>query len=439
VRFVGFFLEDNQLARDSDFNVSDPFGSRKFYMPIHGLDNSFKHDMNGMTRTDMKACVRAATQLNEVIIFRTTGPWSLRWIKRDYPTKNFHVKGKSSDWGPQAGFVPYLGMYSKVGGNKVKEDKGTAYNDQGIGGGYSSQAQLCLKLEELFDQRDLVSDGRTALTKMIKEENSDNWKLYAKRSSDGKEFAFLAEKEQNFYKISVYKNVWEAKALQPLMVMTSGEAGAQNKPLTGDYDLMSVCPTWGSLGSRSVRTISKPGLDFGRGGKAEPGQSFAPGVNLDAVLDMRVNTGFKIGVKASQYNDLVGIPGIDKEHGDMGNLTARNLRCINTLNTQMGQIGPFRRVHHNAESHRNAIFGGISRQEMEDENEGFPLTAFQPTTANINSHPHEMVTLLNQTEFKNYACCLHKAGFFVPRSWLWGMSLRDGFNTDSNRPPTRWI
>jgi hypothetical protein len=385
--------------------------------------------MNGMTEKDMAACVRAATQLNEVIIFRTTGPWSLRWIERDYPTKNFHVKGKSSDWGPQAGFVPYLGMYSKVGGNQTKENKGTAYNNQGLAGGYTKQAQLCLRLEELCIQRDRISDDRTALTKMIKIENSNNWMLYAKRSSDGKEFAFLAKQKQDLYEIYVYKNVWEPKDPQPLMVMTSGEVGAANKPLTGDYDLMSVCPTWGNLGSRSVREISKPGLNFGRNQQAEPGQSFAAGVNLDAVLDMRVNTGFKVGIKASQYDDLVGTPGIDKEHGDMGNLTARNLRCINTLNTEMGQVGPFRRVHHNAESHRNAIFGGISRKEMEEENEGFPLTAFQPTTANINSHPDNVVTLLNQTEFKNYACCLHKAGFFVPRSWLWGMSLRDGFNT----------
>jgi hypothetical protein len=398
-------------------------------MPIHGLKNSFKDEMNGMTEADMAACVTAATQLNEVIIFRTTGPWSLRWIERNYPTKNFHVKGKSSDWGPQAGFVPYLGMYSKVGGNRTKEEKGTAYNNQGIGGGYTKQTQLCLELEELFTQKNRISDGRTALTKMIKKENSDVWLLYAKRSADGKEFAFLAAKDQNSYKIFVYKNVFEPTDPQPLMVMTSGEIGAKNKPLTGDYDLMSVCPTWNSLGNRSLKEISKPGLNFGRNNQAEPGQSFAAGVNLDAVLDMRVNTGYKIGIKASQYGALLGTPGIDKEHGDMGNLTARNLRCINTLNIQMGQVGPLRRVHHNAESHRNAIFGGISSQEMEDVNEGFPLTAFQPRTANVNSHPENVVTLLNKNEFKNYACCLHKAGYFVPRSWLWGMSLRDGFNT----------
>ena len=79
---------------------------------------------------------------------------------------------------------------------------------------------------------------------------------------------------------------------------------------------------------------------------------------------MRVNTGYRVGIEARDYASLGGEPGESKEHGDMGNLTARNLRCINTLNEEMGQTGPFRRVHHNAESHRNAIFGGITGEEM---------------------------------------------------------------------------
>ncbi len=73
-----------------------------------------------MTLLDMTACGLVATRQNEVIMFRSTGRWSLRWIERNYPTKNFHVKGKSSDWGPQAGFVPYLGKYSKVGRHRER-------------------------------------------------------------------------------------------------------------------------------------------------------------------------------------------------------------------------------------------------------------------------------------------------------------------------------
>ena len=48
----------------------------------------------------MEATKRVATQLDEVIIFRSTGPWSRRWLEKDYPSKNFHVKGKKLRLGP---------------------------------------------------------------------------------------------------------------------------------------------------------------------------------------------------------------------------------------------------------------------------------------------------------------------------------------------------
>src|SRR4051812_23200443 len=72
-------------------------------MAKYGLQASYGDAENGMIQSDMRASVSVANALDEVIIFRSTGPWSQRWIKQSYPTKNFHVKGKSSDWGPQAG------------------------------------------------------------------------------------------------------------------------------------------------------------------------------------------------------------------------------------------------------------------------------------------------------------------------------------------------
>lgn len=414
-------------------------------MAVIGIQNSYNHPENGMTLEDMTACGRVATQLNEVIIFRSTGPWSQRWIRRNYPTKNFHVKGKSSDWGPMAGFVPYLGKYSKVGGDTTKENTGTAYNDDGLKHSYTRKTQLRLTLDELNIQRNVVSDGRTALSDMVAIPGSPDYILYANRSSDGVRFAFKAvfNKVEGNYEIFVYDKVLPMKALTfdkpfALAVMTSSEVGANNKPLTGDYDLMAVCPTWGNYGSRSLTAISKPGIDFGRSGGAEPGQTFAANSNLDAVLDMRLNTGLpggknekgkpvtfgKHGFGAAQYGKVAdATPGTGREHNDMGNITPRILRCINALNAAMGQTGPFRRVHHNAESHRNLIFGGITGAEMAG-GEAFPLTAFQPESVRIQGYDH-VCTLENMEEFKAYAASLHNAGFFVPKNWVWGMSIRD--------------
>jgi hypothetical protein len=406
-------------------------------MPVFGLTPSHGHVENGMTLADMQACVRAADRLDEVIIFRSTGPWSQRWIEKGYPTKNFHVKGKSSDWGPQAGFVPYLGQYSKVGADDAKAKKGTQVNEHGLGDGFAGKRQLVLSFAELQMQltRPAEHPPRTAIYRLeaVPGSGATDFMLWARRSGDGRVFVFRAVRrpDGNFginvltQDAAAYASLPAAAEMNkysPLEVMTSAEAGADNKPMTGDYDLMAVCPRWGNYGSRLVGEVSKPGLVFSGKG-AQPGQSFASGTNLDKVLDMTSNTGQVRKPGQAKPADFAR-----GEHPDMGNITPRILRCINLLNTEMGSQGPFRRVHHNAESHRNAAFGALSAQEMEG-GDGLPLTVFHPSSlwqSDAGIRPYQDVsTLLTMQEFRTYAGLLHAAGFYVPRNWTWGMSIRD--------------
>jgi hypothetical protein len=424
---------------------------------VIGIQNSFMQAENGMTLRDMEACCQVATRLNEVIIFRSTGPWSLRWLEKNYPTKNFHVKGKSSDWGPMAGFVPYLGKYSKVGGNAEKEKIGTAYNDDGLKHKFAQKTQLCLTMDELRIQLNTVSNNRTALIEIQAIPDTKDFYLVAQRSSDRAKFSFRAVFDAaGFYRIFVYEKyiALTGVALRglayekptPLEVMTSSEVGANNKPMTGDYDLMSVCPAWSNYGERTLKDISKPGLNFGRPGGPEAGATFKAGTNLDAVLDMRLNTGLPTqmtagpnpkpktfgaaGFTAAGYGKAPDLPtnadtppGRGREHSDMGNISARILRCINELNAAMGQTGPFRRVHHNAESHRNVIFGGIQSRDMEL-GEGFPITSFQPVQLRLARYD-TVTTLENMAEFRTYAGMLNAGGYYVQKNWAWGMSTRN--------------
>jgi hypothetical protein len=92
----------------------------------------------------MEATALVANRQGEVIIFRSTGPWAKRWLERGYPSKNFHVKGKSSDWGPQAGLVPYNGLDSKVGYDPGKAEKGTKANIEGLHSGFAAKQTLVL-------------------------------------------------------------------------------------------------------------------------------------------------------------------------------------------------------------------------------------------------------------------------------------------------------
>jgi hypothetical protein len=437
---------------------------------ITGLDPSFAHNQNGMTLDDMRACERTADRLDEVIIFRSTGPWSKRWLEDNHPSKNFHVKGKSSDWGPHAGLVPFDGVYSKVGAEADKAAKGTKANQDGLDSGFASRGVLILN-DSLLKQQLTRPEGdpsRTALASKVALNGSPDFLLTANRSGDGKVFVFRAVKVAAGYEIHVYppaanisspfiaadRDPSGARAV-PLLVMTSSEVGALNKAMTGDYDLLSVCPSWAMYGSQAPADIAKAAIALTGGhghGPAPKSQEFSLGVGMDNVMDARLHThGTKkwhdFGARKTQYQtamrsgrlvnadsrQLATQANTWEEHGDMGNLTPRILRCINELNAQMGAVGansPFRRVHHNAESHRNLAFGALTEKDLttikngEKYGDGFPFTVFQPTPLTLGAKTTagygKVATIENLTEFRLYCTALKAAGYVVPKHMAWG-------------------
>ena len=394
---------------------------------IQGIDGSFSHSQNGMTRADMEATALVSSRLGEVIIFRSTGPWAKRWLERGYPSKNFHVKGKSSDWGPHAGLVPYNGNYSKVGYDGTKAAKGTKANDEGIHSGFAGKQPLILAADQIEEQinRPEGSPARTAVEFKTAVPKSDDLYLVAYRSGDRQRVLFRAFKREGGYAIHVYPKTGnvaanplrvfdmdpEGRQAEPLEVMTSKEFGA-GKAMTGDYDLFAVCPSRAQYGSLTAAPIVKPGIALMDGGLRK-GLSFPAGVGMDNVMDPRLSTMGKMfqpgtnpnftrasmqtkdftarseGAAArreemrakirsgsagplspSALQHALGVPEAESpwmEHEDMGNLTPRILRCINQLNAQMGAVGDnaaMRRVHHNAESHRHRLFGALTGQDM---------------------------------------------------------------------------
>jgi hypothetical protein len=98
----------------------------------------------------------------------------------------------------------------------------------------------------------------------------------------------------------------------------------------------------------------------------------------------------------------------------------------------VGAKAPFRRVHHNAESHRNAAFGALTKEDMltkkdgEAYGDGFPLTVFQPDVLLDGKKPTsvytEVCTLESYDDFKSYVTDLSKAGFYVPKNWAWDLT-----------------
>jgi len=423
-----------------------------------GIASSCGHPENGMPMDDMRACVQVANELDEIIVFRSTGPWSRRWLSADppYPSKNFHVKGKSSDWGPQAGLVPRLGQYSKVGHEAGKALKGTGENTKGIDSGFATAITLSMSRAEIDMQLTLACEQppRTALVEVRSIRGSECLVLGAFRSGDGVRFNFIAVPAAGRYNImlppdgpisghmdTIVDRIATGKlqldTLRPLEVMASNELGANQRPMTGDYDLMAICPRWSNYMARSEQVIEKSAIVLNHGQRAVPvGQVFAAGSALDKVMDMRLHTGAKTNFARQKTLPVNGHAAELGEHGDMGNLTPRILRAINRLNIQMGSTGDnaaLRRVHHNAESHRHANFGALVSRDMEQQGDGFPLTAFHPRSALSGSNSlaayGDVCTIERMAEFRTYAAAVQTAGFYVPRHWAWNMSIRDTANT----------
>lgn len=475
-----------------------------------GLEASFTHDQNGMTRADMVASLAAAKELGEIIIFRSTGPWAKRWLEKGYPSKNFHVKGKSSDWGPHAGLVPYDGTWSKVGYDPEKAAKGTKANIDGLDSGFAGKKVLVLTRQQIDEQatRPEGDPPRTAISSVASVPSSKDLLLFARRSGDSAHVAFRAfDRGGAKYEIHVYPETGQvatsatsilqaaARGLKavPLEVMTSKEVGA-GEAMTGDYDLFCVCPPWTSYGNSSTQVIAKPAIWLSGGpnkhGHTPKGQIFDAGTGLDRVMDPRLHTmgqargdagekDRKLNTadfpdRLKQYEKRAAEPpkfgpqrpapfahrnnkyaddsaavkaddGKRHEHEDMGNLTPRILRCINTLNARMGATGTksaLRRVHHNAESHRFRAFGALSEKDMttakdgDKYGDGFPLTIFQPPAAysyvgpdqertracaTLRTSYGEVFTLESLAEFRDYVTLLGKVGYFVPKNWIWNV------------------
>jgi hypothetical protein len=417
---------------------------------ILGLDPSHGHPRNGMILTDMFASQSVAQQLGEVIVYRSTGPWAKRWIERGHPTKNFHVKGKSSDWGPQAGFIPYDARYSKRPDASGDEAVRTKECAKSVHEGWARAVPLILSRSELEMQLNRREGNEVAIRRQFPA--GDDFILFAGPQGSGDEYVFRARRTAGrgeVYQIMVYKNqaalqgvnnfkladMKAAELMTPLLVMASNEVGADDKAITGDYDLFVVVPTWASYGSRNAALIHRPGVEL-QGQGQRPSQSFAPGVGMDNVLDPTLHTfgrpghfGPRTQSATQRFNRAVEATP-RSEHADMGNLTPRVLRAINALNGAMGAVGTknwTRRVHHNAENYRNAMFGAMSMGDMLNTSkggggfgDGFPLTAFLPRDPKLAEFG-QCCTIETYHDLQHFGRVLNQAGYYVPKNAAWGL------------------
>jgi hypothetical protein len=370
-------------------------------MPIYS-DNSINHPDQGMTLSDLRATLTVAAARNEIIMFRNTGCWSRPYIERGHPTKPFHVKGKSSDWGPMAGLVPENSEFSKAYEPKGIQS-GIAANRHSIAHNYARP--IPLYLSEDFIRAELMrpksSEQRAAIDR-VTTPRPDVMYLYCTKPTDapgGIRYIFLGRKGgDGRYEIFSFqrdaaqaaeKNLFlQESSATPVKVMTVPGA---DKPLTGDYDLFAICPSWNSYGAHDRKM--NPALDDPRiaASNLKTQQKAATG-NATAIASL------------ARLNAVVAA-----EDPDRGNLTPRISAVIAQLVAAMG--GRFPRVHHNAESGRPFAPGA---------EDGFPLTTFHPRRG-IGGFSFLDATIDDVSDLRRYFEALYAGGYYPPRNRAWNM------------------
>lgn len=244
----------------------------------------------GIPKRHAEAFVEVAEDQNCIIVSRIPGSACLDLLEAGYDAKSFHIKGKSCDWGPMAGFVcldPLLNKKGLEGAAKnAKEHKKSLTNlYEGNTAGFTpiqiEQDHLnnLIKKEVIKVSEDstncllgTVQKDNLKFSFML-EKNGTLWSLYycleeayqtIKKAWTADDFvtAFTSQlggelkEEKSAYKVVAEKLIetcpeasWKTlknKRYVPVLAMTNPNLhyseGDYHNAITGDYDLFAVWP-----------------------------------------------------------------------------------------------------------------------------------------------------------------------------------------------------
>ncbi|WP_207002930.1 anthrax toxin-like adenylyl cyclase domain-containing protein [Trinickia mobilis] len=302
---------------------------------------------------------QVAEETNQIIAFRPIERQATQLIAEAYPTKNFHIKGKSSNWGPMNGFIAVDQTFSKLNGRpdaienfneKVRESLAAPAN-QPDAPPHAVAGQLSISRERIDYLR---AEGLITL-----QQEKDGRLTISARGHDGNDYTFTAIPDKGMYRIE-----HDGKPLDVLCDPATGKA------ITADYDLLLVAPHISNYGPPDRLPVPDTSHDEFKARMESYGLFKRGGVDA---LPEPLRTYYKD--PAEFYN---------AEHEHEGNASKRVMDLIKRLNKALGrtwrqrdeeQEGPEPRpqrgpavVHHNMDATSPAT----------DPQANYPATFFLP-------------------------------------------------------------
>ena len=208
---------------------------------------------SGLVPEHVEGFKEVAKNNHTYIFFRPVNRLSTELIKQGAATKGLNVHGKSSDWGPMAGFIPYDANLSKVHGNQDKVKRGNNDNKHSVEDNKGTITTVNLeinseRLNELVQEKIIenpfLKDTKTGL------DGEEHWReISLPQGSKGAgvyEFRiYCKEQIENSagQKFELrYRKSGSENAFEPIKVMAKVLDGV-SKPLTADYDMFALAPT----------------------------------------------------------------------------------------------------------------------------------------------------------------------------------------------------
>ena len=204
-------------------------------------------DLSNMVPQHAEAISIVAQERKETILFRPINAHATPLIAAHDATKDMPVKGKSADWGPQQGYIPYLQQFSKLHYLADPQKRKTEIEH------YSEIVKNCVA-QKLAGQKPLrisIADDRYDVRVVTSLRDTDPEAAIVLRKVGGEEFfgwqndeISLADRNNTTTRRKVFSRGRDLIPLEaapgetvPLEVLTDRNSG---KFLTADYDLLAI-------------------------------------------------------------------------------------------------------------------------------------------------------------------------------------------------------
>ncbi|MGF6401527.1 hypothetical protein ABH905_005193 [Pseudomonas frederiksbergensis] len=359
-----------------------PGGAKNTASDLFQVIDKVRH-RTGIVTSHLVPLQGVAKQHNCIIGIRPVETVATGLIEEGHPTKDFHIKGKSANWGPQAGMICVDQAFSKLEGcltsDPARIEKFNGQTRQCIKDGHAVAIPLTISKERMgmLLASDHITDMRLADAEGVirfsaKAPSGGLYKFEVTPQSGAVEGLYLVSQEG-----------------QPLEVLGKEQGG---KALTADYDLHLIGPHLSDLGPQDNLPVPDVAHSV-----------FKARING---YSGRVTDSFPKNLAQELRQDYASAASFyRREDPDIGNATSRIAEMIPVINAVLVGGGE-RVVHHNADSGSPAA----------DAAANYPATFFLP--ARLGDFD-EICVIENRQQMADLILQAKNSGYHIPLNPLW--------------------